>query len=133
MLIDGLERKDLELAWYMPLLGSCFSLPPACLPHVGVIGSSVAMSTPAGGGVFYFPALTLLKTPAKVAIAFNYATQVTGMGIFGTFHWVRKSYSSIMFWIIGWVTLWGCGGALLTMFAIPIANDIVTRIIFAVR
>lgn len=43
------------------------------------MGATVSMATPAGGGVFYFPALTLLDVSAAEAIAFNYATQTLSM------------------------------------------------------
>ena len=59
-----LSEEDRKNYWYMPLFG--------------LLGSTVAMATPAGGGIFYFPALTILSVAPKSALAFNFATQVSG-------------------------------------------------------
>eukprot|EP01126_Amoeba_proteus_P038030 TRINITY_DN3949_c0_g1_i6.p1 TRINITY_DN3949_c0_g1~~TRINITY_DN3949_c0_g1_i6.p1 ORF type:complete len:285 (+),score=32.00 TRINITY_DN3949_c0_g1_i6:412-1266(+) len=104
--------------WYMPLLG--------------IGGATVSMATPAGGGVFYFPALTILKVSANEAIAFNYATQCLSMGVFGTINWVRKDRGNVVFWLCGWVVAWGWIGCALALFVFPVTNDIALRILFAV-
>lgn len=134
LIFTVLDDHQKRAAWYMPLLGVC--------------GATVAMATPAGGGVFYFPALTALQVPPKLAIAFNFATQVTGMstisnvfacccepgmGLFGTFHWVRKSLSNIVLWLVAYAVFWGWVGASISLYAVPIKDDLALRVIFAVR
>jgi len=115
LVVDPVIRAQI---WYMPLLG--------------IMGATVSMATPAGGGVFYFPALTLLNVSAAEAIAFNYATQTLSMGVFGTLNWLRKSRSSVVFWMCGWVVIWGWIGCALALFVFPVTADIALRIIFAV-
>eukprot|EP01124_Arcella_intermedia_P017191 TRINITY_DN23989_c0_g1_i1.p1 TRINITY_DN23989_c0_g1~~TRINITY_DN23989_c0_g1_i1.p1 ORF type:complete len:375 (+),score=80.60 TRINITY_DN23989_c0_g1_i1:161-1126(+) len=113
-LLDEPTRKSL---WYIPLLG--------------IVGGTVAMATPAGGGIFYFPALIALQVPTDIAVAFNFGAQFTGMGVFGTLNWVRKSYSNVIFWMIGWLVLWGWVGSVITMLGLPITNEFTVQIIFA--
>jgi len=115
LVVPSDARREL---WYMPLLG--------------IMGATVSMATPAGGGVFYFPALTLLNVSAAEAIAFNYATQTLSMGVFGTLNWIRKSRSSVVFWLCAWVVVWGWVGCGLSLFVFPVTADIVLRILFAV-
>eukprot|EP01126_Amoeba_proteus_P036465 TRINITY_DN3719_c0_g1_i1.p1 TRINITY_DN3719_c0_g1~~TRINITY_DN3719_c0_g1_i1.p1 ORF type:complete len:322 (-),score=53.47 TRINITY_DN3719_c0_g1_i1:1948-2913(-) len=113
--LDSSTRNKL---WYMPLLG--------------ILGATVSMATPAGGGVFYFPALTLLKITPGEAIAFNYATQSLSMGLFGTINWVRKSRSNVVWWLCLWVVIWGWIGCVLSLFVFPVTSDLALRIIFTV-
>lgn len=49
------------------------------MPFLGVLASVIAMSTSAGGGIVYFPALTLMELPARQAAGFSFATQMIGI------------------------------------------------------
>eukprot|EP01125_Pyxidicula_operculata_P020759 TRINITY_DN7761_c0_g1_i1.p1 TRINITY_DN7761_c0_g1~~TRINITY_DN7761_c0_g1_i1.p1 ORF type:complete len:386 (+),score=42.77 TRINITY_DN7761_c0_g1_i1:311-1468(+) len=118
LILTLVDTETRNKVWYMPVLG--------------IFGATIAMATPAGGGVFYFPALTALKYSPASAIAFNYAAQTTGMGLFGTFNWLRKSRSNVILWLNAWVIFWGWLGTLISVFGVPISDDLVLRIIFAV-
>eukprot|EP01125_Pyxidicula_operculata_P000642 TRINITY_DN10637_c0_g1_i1.p1 TRINITY_DN10637_c0_g1~~TRINITY_DN10637_c0_g1_i1.p1 ORF type:complete len:343 (-),score=19.46 TRINITY_DN10637_c0_g1_i1:14-1042(-) len=109
-----LTQDEINEFWFMPLVGLC--------------GATVAMSTPAGGGAFYFPVLTAIQFPSHEVVAFNLAIQTIGMGVFGTASWLRKSRESLSFGIIGICTISGWTGSLLSIF-LPVSN-LYIRIIF---
>lgn len=54
------------------------------------------------------------------------------MGVFGTLNWVRKSRSSVVFWMCGWVVVWGWVGCALSLFVFPVTADVVLRVLFAI-
>eukprot|EP01125_Pyxidicula_operculata_P022301 TRINITY_DN9040_c0_g1_i1.p1 TRINITY_DN9040_c0_g1~~TRINITY_DN9040_c0_g1_i1.p1 ORF type:complete len:347 (+),score=44.10 TRINITY_DN9040_c0_g1_i1:32-1072(+) len=101
------------------------------MPFIGVLGATVAMSTPAGGGIFYFPAITALRCSPQNAVAFNLAGQSTGMGLFGAASWIRKSRDSIIFWVVGLATFTGWIGTLLSL-AVEVHQELPLRIIFLI-
>jgi hypothetical protein len=58
------EPQELYAAWFMPFLG--------------IAAATIAMSTPAGGGVVFFPTMVLLGIPPFEAVAFSVGAQSVG-------------------------------------------------------
>lgn len=108
-LSNGLvESKELYAAWFMPFLG--------------VVAATIAMSTPAGGGIVFFPTMVLLGVPPIEAVAFSVGAQSVGMGIFGTFNWVKRDKLAINFPVVITTVLIGSAVSLLALFVFPIAE-----------
>lgn len=108
-LSNGLvEANELYAAWYMPFLG--------------VVAATIAMSTPAGGGIVFFPAMILLGVPPFEAVAFSVGAQAVGMGIFGTFNWVKRDRSAINFPVVIITVIIGSAVSLVALFIFPIAE-----------
>jgi uncharacterized membrane protein YfcA len=101
------------------------------MPFVGVIGSTIAMATPAGGGIVYFPVIAMIAVPATQATSYAYATQTVGMGVFGAINWIRKAHHLIIWWVIGVTVVATWVGSALSMFVFPIHNDLVLESMFA--
>eukprot|EP01130_Rhizamoeba_saxonica_P017176 TRINITY_DN8210_c0_g1_i2.p1 TRINITY_DN8210_c0_g1~~TRINITY_DN8210_c0_g1_i2.p1 ORF type:complete len:256 (+),score=33.02 TRINITY_DN8210_c0_g1_i2:231-998(+) len=99
------------------------------MPVVGLVGSTFAMATPAGGGVVYFPFLTLLNFPAESAVALNLGVQSFSMAIFGTVAWLRTSRDSIIIWVVVTCAIAGWVGSFISV-GFPISQDIPLRIMF---
>jgi uncharacterized membrane protein YfcA len=99
---------DLYSAWFMPFLG--------------IAAATVAMSTPAGGGVVFFPTMVLLGIPPFEAVAFSLGAQSVGMGIFGTFNWVKRDRAAILFPVVGATVLIGSAATLLATLLFPVAE-----------
>jgi len=116
-LLDNNTRNSL---WYIPLLG--------------IIGSIIGVGTPVGGGIVYFPALTVLNVPANEAVAFNYATAVANLGGLGLLTWARKRPESIQkyYWLLLWVILFGWVGSAMSTYLFPIEQEITLRAMFLV-
>lgn len=102
------DAKELYAAWYMPFLG--------------VVAATIAMSTPAGGGVVFFPTMVLLGIPPIEAVAFSVGAQSVGMGIFGTFNWVKRDRSAIIFPVVIATALIGSAATLIALLVFPIAE-----------
>eukprot|EP01104_Vermistella_antarctica_P013453 TRINITY_DN4067_c0_g1_i1.p1 TRINITY_DN4067_c0_g1~~TRINITY_DN4067_c0_g1_i1.p1 ORF type:complete len:461 (-),score=93.47 TRINITY_DN4067_c0_g1_i1:709-2091(-) len=102
--------------WYMPL--------------ISIFASTIGMATPAGGGIIYFPVLTLLGQSSSAAVAFSLGGQFFGMAIAGTFQWCRRSFESICWWLVVEVVFFGWIGSCISMLAIPIQNDVILRLMF---
>eukprot|EP01087_Luapelamoeba_hula_P025301 TRINITY_DN9985_c0_g1_i1.p1 TRINITY_DN9985_c0_g1~~TRINITY_DN9985_c0_g1_i1.p1 ORF type:complete len:249 (-),score=48.66 TRINITY_DN9985_c0_g1_i1:116-862(-) len=64
--IYGDRPEKIYEAWYFPFLG--------------VFGAMISTSTPAGGGVVFFPFLTLIKYTSQEAVAFSLMVQAISMG-----------------------------------------------------
>lgn len=111
--VDGATRAQL---WWLPL--------------VGVAGATISMSTPAGGGVLYFPALNVAGRSVELAVGFSLGAQTVGMGVYGTLNWWRKDRDAIQFRVLLPMALVGCGGFALGFWAIHF-NAGVLRIFFA--
>jgi len=116
-LIDNDTRNSL---WYIPILG--------------IVGSIIGVGTPVGGGIVYFPALTVLNVPANEAVAFNYCTAVANLGGLGLLTWARKRPQSIVkyWWLLVWVILFGFIGAALSTYQFPIEQELTLRALFLV-
>jgi len=116
-LLDNNTRNSL---WYIPILG--------------IVGSIIGVGTPVGGGIVYFPALTVLNVPANEAVAFNYATAVANLGGLGLLTWVRKKPETIVkyFWILTWTIVFGFIGAAMSTYLFPIEQEQTLRIMFLV-
>ncbi len=102
------EPRELYSAWFMPLLG--------------IVAATIAMSTPAGGGVVFFPTMVLLGIPPYQAAAFSVGAQSVGMGIFGTFNWIKRDRSAILKPAVVATALVGGAATLLSLFVFPIAQ-----------
>lgn len=102
------ETNELQAAWFMPFLG--------------IVAATIAMSTPAGGGVVFFPAMVLLGIPPLEAVAFSLGAQAVGMGIFGTFNWMKRDKSAINFPVVIPTVIIGSAASLLALFVFPIAE-----------
>lgn len=133
------------IAWYfLPLL-------IVLSTHwLGIVGSIIGIATPAGGGIIYFPALTLLNVPANQAVAFNYCTACLSMlfipfpdvrylffldyGFFGTIAWLRKrpDILSEYWWLGCWTTVWGWIGCGMGIYIFPIESEFTLRIMFLI-
>ncbi len=109
VLVGGLVKPDdLYRAWFMPILG--------------VGAATIAMSTPAGGGVVFFPTMVLLGVPPVEAVAFSVGAQAVGMGVFGTFNWIKRDRSAILPWAVLTTALIGGAASLLALFVFPIVE-----------
>jgi uncharacterized membrane protein YfcA len=102
------EPEELYAAWFMPFLG--------------VVAATIAMSTPAGGGIVFFPTMVLLGVPPIEAVAFSVGAQSVGMGIFGTFNWVKRDKLAINFPVVITTVIIGSAASLLALFVFPIAE-----------
>jgi uncharacterized protein len=98
--------EELSTAWFMPILG--------------IIAATIAMSTPAGGGVVFFPTMILLGVPPFEAVAFSVGAQSVGMGVFGTYNWVKKDKSAIIFPVVIAAVIIGGAASILALFVFPI-------------
>jgi uncharacterized membrane protein YfcA len=109
LLSNGIvETHELYAAWFMPFLG--------------VVAATIAMSTPAGGGIVFFPTMVLLGVPPFEAVAFSVGAQAVGMGIFGTFNWVKRDKLAINFPVVIVTVLIGSAASILALFVFPIAE-----------
>jgi uncharacterized membrane protein YfcA len=110
VLLSGgfVEPQELYAAWFMPFLG--------------IAAATIAMSTPAGGGVVFFPTMVLLGVPPFQAVAFSVGAQSVGMGIFGTFNWVKRDRSAILFPAVVATVLIGSAATLLALLVFPVAE-----------
>ncbi len=104
-------------AWYMPF--------------VGILAATVAMSTPAGGGIVFFPALLLLGVPPNQTVAFSVGAQCVGMGVFGTYNWMKQDRGSINFSIVLASVLVGSITSIITLLVYPIVEIKPLQIIFS--
>lgn len=102
------EPRELYSAWFMPFLG--------------IVAATIAMSTPAGGGVVFFPTMVLLGVPPHQAVAFSVGAQSVGMGIFGTFNWIKRDRSAILKPAVVATALVGGAATLLSLFVFPISQ-----------
>lgn len=92
------------------------------MPFLGVAAATIAMSTPAGGGVVFFPSMVLLGIPPLEAVAFSVGAQSVGMGIFGTFNWMKQDRSAILFPVVIATVLIGSAATLLALLVFPVAE-----------
>jgi len=112
------EPGDLYSAWFMPFLG--------------IVAATIAMSTPAGGGVVFFPVMVLLGVPPVQAVAFSLGAQSVGMGIFGTFNWMRRDREAILFPVVLAAAAIGSAATLLALFVFPVSKAQPLQITFSV-
>ena len=99
---------ELYRAWFMPFLG--------------IAAATIAMSTPAGGGVVFFPTMVLLGVPPFQAVAFSVGAQSVGMGLFGTFNWMKRDRSAILFPAVFATVAIGGAATLLALLVFPVAE-----------
>jgi uncharacterized membrane protein YfcA len=109
LLFGGIvESQKLYTAWFMPFLG--------------IAAATIAMSTPAGGGIVFFPTMVMLGVPPMEAVAFSVGAQSVGMGIFGTFNWVKRDRAAILFPVVIATVLIGSAVCLLALLVFPVAK-----------
>jgi uncharacterized membrane protein YfcA len=111
------EPQELYAAWFMPFLG--------------IVAATIAMSTPAGGGVVFFPVMVLLGVPPFEAVAFSVGAQSVGMGIFGTFNWMKRDRSAILFPVVIAAALIGGAVTLLALLVFPVAEAAPLQLTFS--
>lgn len=102
------------------------------MPFLGIVAATIAMATPAGGGIVYFPVLTLFKISTEEAIAFSLASQFIGSGVFGTVNWMRKSWSTIILWLCGVLTVFGWGGSVISSLYFGTSIKFTPRLTFSI-
>ncbi len=100
--------QELYAVWYMPFLG--------------IAAATIAMSTPAGGGVVFFPTMVLLGIPPFEAVAFSVGAQSVGMGVFGTFNWIKRDRHAILFPVVITAVLIGSAATLFALLVFPVAE-----------
>jgi len=105
---DIVAPQELYAAWFMPFLG--------------IAAATIAMSTPAGGGVVFFPTMVLLGIPPFEAVAFSVGAQSIGMGVFGTFNWMKRDRDAILFPVVFAAVFIGGAASLLALFVFPVAE-----------
>lgn len=102
------QPQQLASLWFMPFLG--------------VAAATIAMATPAGGGVVFFPTMVLLGVPPFQAVAFSVGAQAVGMGIFGTFNWIKRDRSAILSPVVFATVPIAAAATLLALFVFPVAE-----------
>lgn len=111
------KPQDLYAAWFMPFLG--------------IAAATIAMSTPAGGGVVFFPTMVLLGIPPFEAVAFSVGAQSVGMGVFGTFNWMKRDRAAILFPVVIPTVIVGSAATLLALLVFPVAEAKPLQLIFS--
>jgi len=114
---NHMTLQGLASLWYMPILG--------------IIAATIGMTTPAGGGVVFFPTLVLSGVPPVEAAAFSLGAQSFGMGLFGTWNWFKKDHTAIIVPVVVITVLSAWFGSLLGMFLFPIESAAPLRLIFS--
>lgn len=112
------EPAELRSAWFMPLLG--------------VAAATIAMSTPAGGGVVFFPTMVLLGVPPFQAVAFSVGAQSVGMGLFGTFNWMKRDRRAILFPAVFVTVAIGAAATLVALLVFPVAQAKPLQLTFSI-
>jgi hypothetical protein len=90
---------------------------------LGVAAATIAMSTPAGGGVVFFPVMVLLGVPPIQAVAFSVGAQSVGMGIFGTYNWMRRDRAAILLPVVLATGIIGGAATLLALLVFPVTES----------
>ncbi|MBU1626996.1 sulfite exporter TauE/SafE family protein [bacterium] len=98
---------------------------------LGICGATVAMSTPAGGGIVFFPILTRFGVSTLEASAFTLATQTVGMGM-GSLRWMLEDWKSFQWRIVLCVVPGGWIGLYLGLIHFHINIDHINRLIFSI-
>ena len=114
---EVVEPGELASAWFMPLLG--------------IVAATIAMSTPAGGGVVFFPTMVLLGVPPYQAVAFSVGAQSVGMGLFGTVNWMKRDRAAILFPAVFATVAIGGATTLLALLVFPIAEAKALQLTFS--
>ena len=141
------EPEEARLAWnllFLALLAATVAFAAAMvepddvvryiyLPFLGILGATIAMSTPVGGAIVFVPVLTTLNVEPAKAVAFGVATQMIGMGIFGFLGKVRQGFivqtktGKNPVWLNLQTTLWlllgSWPGTAVALIAFPISSS----------
>ncbi|MBU1626995.1 sulfite exporter TauE/SafE family protein [bacterium] len=96
----------------------------------GILGATVAMSTPAGGGLVFFPVLIRLGFSTHEVVAFTLATETIGMG-FGSIRWMLEDFKAFQWKVVcssipgGWV------GMYIGTLHAPLKDERIARLLFS--
>jgi uncharacterized protein len=97
---------------------------------LGLCGATVAMSTPAGGGLVFFPVLTRFGISTIEASAFTLSTQTIGMGM-GSFRWMLEDFKAFQWRIVFCVVPGGWIGLYVGLMHYHINIDRINKVIFS--
>ncbi|WP_164848366.1 sulfite exporter TauE/SafE family protein [Halobacteriovorax sp. HLS] len=93
------------------------------MPFVGILAATIAMSTPAGGGIVFFPIMILLGIAPLQAVGFSLGAQSVGMGIFGTYNWFKTDRAAIVSPIVAIVVPIAIAASLVTILIFPASKS----------
>ncbi len=99
------------------------------MPFLGILGATVANTTPAAAGIIYFPILTRLHIAPLTAAQFNMMIQAYGMSL-GTFRWFLLNKKLFLFNILPICLISGLAGLVLSVFFVPISDPEMLTLIF---
>lgn len=101
------------------------------MPFLGIIGATVANTTPAAAGIVYFPILTKLQISPATAVQFSLIIQAYGMGL-GTFKWFLVNKRLFIANVIPVCLAGGVLGVFISRVFIPINAPEILTLIFNV-
>jgi len=96
----------------------------------GIMGATVAMSTPAGGGLVFFPILIRSGLSPQEVVAFTLATETIGMG-FGSIRWMIEDFKAFQWKIVFSTIPGGWIGLYIGVMLVPIENERLARLLFS--
>jgi len=97
----------------------------------GILAATVAMSTPGGGGIVFFPIMVRVGVPSVEVVAFSFAAQSVGMS-FGSIRWMIEDFKSIQWKVIFSTVPGGWLGLYLGTLYLPIEQGKTARYIYSV-
>ncbi len=99
------------------------------MPFLGIIGATVANTTPAAAGIVYFPILTKLQIDPVTAVQFSMIIQAYGMGL-GSLRWLIVNKRLFIVNVIPICLVGGVAGVFISTVFVPIDNPAVLTLIF---
>ncbi len=99
------------------------------MPFLGILGATVANTTPAAAGIIYFPILTRLHIAPLTAAQFNMMIQAYGMSL-GTFRWFLLNKKLFLFNMLPICLAAGFAGLVTSVFFLPIEDPALLTLIF---
>ncbi len=99
------------------------------MPFLGVLGATVANTTPAAAGIIYFPILTRLHIAPLTAAQFNMMAQAYGMSL-GTFRWFLLNRKLFLFNMLPICLISGLTGLSISIFFLPIDDPALLTLVF---
>ncbi len=99
------------------------------MPFLGIIGATVANTTPAAAGIVYFPILTRLQISPVTAVQFSMITQAYGMGL-GTFRWFLVNKRLFVVNVLPVCMTGGILGVVTSIMLVPIENTGFLTLVF---
>ena len=99
------------------------------MPLLGIIGATVANTTPAAAGIVYFPILTSLKISPTTAVQFSLLIQAYGMSL-GTYKWFLLDKRLFLWNALPVCLVGGLLGIGVSMLIFPITNPHMLSLVF---